>query len=160
MQIVKNTVVSLHYKMFDADNNLIDQTEEPMSYLHGGYDGIFPLVEETLQGKSVGDTINVTMEPEDAFGDMEPSLIRSEDIGVFPPDVELEVGMMFEADDPDSGEVMVFRVTNIADGQVIVDGNHPLAGQTIRFEATVETVREALAEEIEHGHTHDGHSHH
>ena len=160
MQIVKNTVVSLHYKMFDADNNLIDQTEEPMSYLHGGYDGIFPLVEETLQGKSVGDTINVTMEPEDAFGDMEPSLIRSEDIGVFPPDVELEVGMMFEADDPDSGEVMVFRVTNIADGQVIVDGNHPLAGQTIRFEATVETVREAHAEEIEHGHTHDGHSHH
>lgn len=160
MQIVKNTVVSLHYKMFDADNNLIDQTEEPMSYLHGGYDGIFPLVEETLQGKSVGDTVSVTMEPEDAFGDMEPSLIRSEDIGVFPPDVELEVGMMFEADDPDSGEVLVFRVTNIADGQVIVDGNHPLAGQTIRFEATVEAVREAQAEEIEHGHTHDGHSHH
>lgn len=78
MQIIKNTVVSLHYKMYDADNQLIDQTqpEEPMTYLHGGYDGIFPLVEEQLQGKQVGDQIDVTMQAEEAFGDHEPELVR------------------------------------------------------------------------------------
>ncbi len=162
MQIIKNTVVSLHYKMFDADNQLIDQTqpEEPMTYLHGGYDGIFPLVEEQLQGKQVGDQIDVTMQAEDAFGDHEPELVRQEPIDVFPEDIELEVGMMFEADDPETGDVIVFRITDITNGQVTVDGNHPLAGQTLRFEATVASVREATAEEIDHGHVHDGHHHH
>ena len=162
MQIIKNTVVSLHYKMYDADNQLIDQTqpEEPMTYLHGGYDGIFPLVEEQLQGKQVGDQIDVTMQAEEAFGDHEPELVRQELIDVFPEDIELEVGMMFEADDPETGDVIVFRVTDITDGQVTVDGNHPLAGQTLRFEATVASVREATAEEIDHGHVHDGHHHH
>lgn len=67
---------------------------------------------------------------------------------------------MFEADDPETGDVIVFRVTDITDGQVTVDGNHPLAGQTLRFEATVASVREATAEEIDHGHVHDGHHHH
>ena len=162
MQIIKNTVVSLHYKMYDADNQLIDQTqpEEPMTYLHGGYDGIFPLVEEQLQGKQVGDQIDVTMQAEEAFGDHEPELVRQEPIDVFPEDIELEVGMMFEADDPETGDVIVFRVTDITDGQVTVGGNHPLAGQTLRFEATVASVREATAEEIDHGHVHDGHHHH
>lgn len=162
MQIIKNTVVSLHYKMYDADNQLIDQTqpEEPMTYLHGGYDGIFPLVEEQLQGKQVGDQIDVTMQAEEAFGDYESELVRQEPIDVFPEDIELEVGMMFEADDPETGDVIVFRVTDITDGQVTVDGNHPLAGQTLRFEATVASVREATAEEIDHGHVHDGHHHH
>lgn len=160
MQIAKNSVVSLNYEMYDADNNLLDQTDEPISYLHGGYDGIFPLVEEALHGKSVGDSIDIKMDPDNAFGEPDEELVRVEDADVFPPDVELEVGMMFEADDPETGDVIVFRVTDITDGQVTVDGNHPLAGQTLRFEATVASVREATAEEIDHGHVHDGHHHH
>ncbi|WP_024301555.1 peptidylprolyl isomerase [Pseudogulbenkiania sp. MAI-1] len=158
MQIAKNTVVTLHYEMFDADNTLLDKTEEPISYLHGGYDGIFPLVEEALQGKAVGDSIDVKMEPDDAFGEPEEELVRVEPLDVFPADVE--VGMMFEADDPETGDVLLFRVTDIADGKAVVDANHPLAGLTIRFVAKVVDVRAASADEISHGHAHGEHGHH
>ena len=157
MSIKKNSVVTLHYEMFNAEDQLIDKTEQPIAYLHGGYDGIFPLVEEALHEKNVGDVVEVVMQPEDAFGEHEPELIRIEPVDAFP--VEVEVGMMFEADMPD-GDVVVFRVTDVADGKAVVDGNHPLAGMKIRFKATVESVRDATAEEIEHGHVHGPHGHH
>ncbi|WP_293764060.1 peptidylprolyl isomerase [uncultured Aquitalea sp.] len=158
MQIAKDTVVTLHYEMFDADNKLLDKTEEPISYLHGGYDGIFPLVEEALQGKAVGESVDVKMTSDDAFGDPEEELIRVEPLDVFPADVE--VGMMFEADDPETGDVLLFRVTDIADGKAVVDANHPLAGLNIRFVAKVVEVRAATADEITHGHAHGEHGHH
>lgn len=158
MSIQKNTVVTLHYEMFNADNELIDKTVEPIAYLHGGYDGIFPLVEEALHEKNVGDVVDVTMNPDDAFGEQEPELVRIEDASVFP--VEVEAGMMFEADDPETGGVIIYRVTDVADGKVVVDGNHPLAGMKIRFKATVESIREATADEIAHGHAHGAHGHH
>ena len=160
MQIAKNTVVSLNYEMYDADNNLIDKTEEPISYLHGGYDGIFPLVEEALHGKSAGDNIDVKLDPDNAFGEPDESLVRVEDLSVFPDDVEIDVGTMFEADDPETGDVVVFRVTDISEGKVVVDGNHPLAGHTIRFVATVAEVRPASQEELDHGHAHGAGGHH
>jgi len=160
MEIVKNTVVSLQYEMFDEDGALLDQTQsdEPMVYLHGGYDGIFPLVEEALQGKKLGDKIDVAMEPDDAFGEREEDLVRVEPQDVFPE--EIEVGMMFEADDPETEDVMLFTVTEIADGKVTVDGNHPLAGKSIRFKATVSAVRAASKEELSHGHVHGPEGHH
>ena len=158
MNIDKNSVVTLHYEMYDANDQLIDKTEEPIAYLHGGYDGIFPLVEEALHGKAVGDEVDVTLAPDDAFGEQEPELIRIEPVDIFP--VEVEVGMMFEADDPETGDVMVYRVTDVADGKAVVDGNHPLAGMKIRFKAKVAEIRAALAEEIEHGHVHGAHGHH
>lgn len=157
MSIKKNSVVQLHYEMYNADNQLIDKTEEPIAYLHGGYDGIFPLVEEALHGKAVGDVVDVTLQPDDAFGEPDTELVRIELLDAFP--VEVEVGMMFEADTPD-GDTVVFRVTDIADGKVVVDGNHPLAGMKIRFKATVDAVRDATAEEIAHGHVHGPHGHH
>lgn len=158
MAIAKNSVVTLHYEMFDANNQLLDKTEEPIAYLHGGYDGIFPLVEEALHGKAVGDVVEVALSPDDAFGEQDPELVRIEDVNVFP--VEVEVGMMFEADDPETGDVMIYRVTDVADGKAVVDGNHPLAGMKILFKATVTEVREASAEEIAHGHVHGPHGHH
>ena len=100
--------------MFDTDNQLLDKTEEPIVYLHGGYDGIFPLVEEALHGKEVGDTVDVVLSPDDAFGEHDPELVRVEDVSVFP--VEVEAGMMFEADDPATGDVIIYRVTDVADG--------------------------------------------
>ena len=157
MSIKKNSVVTLHYEMFNAEDQLIDKTEQPIAYLHGGYDGIFPLVEEALHEKNVGDVVEVVMQPEDAFGEHEPELIRIEPVDAFP--VEVEVGMMFETDMPD-GDVVVFRVTDVADGKAVVDGNHPLAGMKIRFKATVDSVRDATAEEIEHGHVHGPQGHH
>ncbi|MBV8659790.1 MAG: peptidylprolyl isomerase [Burkholderiales bacterium] len=160
MEIVKNSVVSLQYEMLDSAGEVLDKTQadEPMVYLHGGYDGIFPVVEEALHAKKVGDTIDVTMEPDDAFGEYDAELVRMEPLDVFPE--EVEVGMMFEADDPETGDVMLFTVTEIADGKVVVDGNHPLAGKRIRFKATVADIRAASAEELSHGHVHGPHGHH
>lgn len=158
MAIQKNSVVTLHYEMFDADDQLLDKTEQPIAYLHGGYDGIFPLVEEALHGKETGDVIDIVLQPDDAFGEQDPGLVRIEDADVFP--VEVEVGMMFEADDPETGDVWVYRVTDVADGKAVVDGNHPLAGMKIRFKATVDSVRDASEEEIAHGHVHGEHGHH
>lgn len=106
MAIAKNSVVSLHYEMYDANNQLLDKTEEPIAYLHGGYDGIFPLVEEALHGKDAGDTVDVALSSDDAFGEQDSELVRIEDAGAFP--VEVEVGMMFEADDPETGDVVVY----------------------------------------------------
>lgn len=157
MPIQKNDVVSLQYEMFDANNQLLDKTEEDIVYLHGGYDGIFPLVEEALHGKNVDDVVDVTLEPDDAFGEQDENLIRIEDLEAFP--VEVEVGMMFEADD-EFGDSLVYRVTEIADGKAVVDGNHPLSGMRLRFKATVKDIRPATKEEIEHGHAHGEHGHH
>ncbi|WP_018150429.1 FKBP-type peptidyl-prolyl cis-trans isomerase [Leeia oryzae] len=159
MQIKKDSVVALNYEMFDAQNELLDKSETPMVYLHGGYDGIFPQVEEALHGKTVGDVVDVVMEPEFAFGEYDDSLIRNEPLDLFPKDIE--VGMMFEADDDETGELMVFTVSAIEGGQVVLDGNHPLAGKTLRFKGTVAEVREATQDELDHGHAHDpNHDHH
>ncbi len=159
MSISKNSVVTLHYEMYDANDQLLDKTEEPISYLHGGYDGIFPLVEEALHEKNAGDVVDIVLAPDDAFGEQDPELIRIEQASVFP--VEVQAGMMFEADDPETGDTLIYRVTDVADGKVVVDGNHPLAGMKIRFKATVDSVREASTEEVAHGHVHgpDGHHH-
>lgn len=158
MQITKNTAVSLNYTMFDAEGKVIDKNHDPIVYLHGGYDNILPAVEAGLEGKQAGDTVSVTMEPDDAFGHFDAELIHEEDIGLFPPDIE--VGMMFETRNPETDESMQFRVTEIDAGIVTVDGNHPLAGMTIRFDAVVLEVRNASEEEIAHGHVHGEHGHH
>lgn len=159
MQIAKNTVVSLSYEMFDGEGKVLDQTaDEPMVYLHGGYDGIFPLVEEKLQGKSVGDVVDIDLVAEDAFGEHDEDLVRVEPKNVFPE--EVKVGMMFETDDPETGEIILFTVTRMDGDEVTIDGNHPLAGQTIRFRCTVTEVRAATTEELSHGHVHGPHGHH
>lgn len=159
-EIVKNAVVTLNYTVRDSDGNMIDEGEQPLVYLHGGYDGIFPALEEALHGKSVGDTFRVKLQPEDAFGDYDEELVLVEDLSQFPDNVE--VGMSFERVTDDGDEDMVYRITDIAEGKVVVDGNHPLAGVALIFDGTVAAVREASAEEISHGHVHGpgGHHHH
>jgi len=159
MQIAKNTVVTLTYELLDADGQLIESSETPVEYLHGGYDGIFPRVEQALSGKDVGEQCEVRLEPEDAFGDYDAELVRMEPRDKFPGN--LEVGMRFEGRGEDSGEMLIYTVTDIAVDKVVVDGNHPLAGQTLNFACKVTAVRAATAEELEHGHVHgDGDHHH
>ena len=157
MKIAQNTVISLNYSMFDKDNQLIDKNVEPIVYLHGGYDNILPPVEKALEGHAIGDTVKVSMKAEEAFGEIDEQLVREEDVGLVPPDIE--VGMMFETHDPETGEARHFRITHIDAGKVTVDGNHPLAGMALRFEATVLEVRAASEEEIAHGHVHGAHGH-
>ena len=158
MQITKDTVVSLTYEMTDGDGNTIEKAGEPIEYLHGGYDGIFPLVEKALAGKSVGETCKVRLEPDDAFGDYDAELVHLEASDKFPENVK--VGMQFEGRGTESGQALVYTVTDIADGKVVVDGNHPLAGKTLNFNCTVTGVRKATKEELSHGHVHGAHGHH
>ena len=161
MKIAKDSVVSLNYELFDSTGELLEKVEEQISYLHGGYDGIFPLVEEALHGKSVGDNISVTMQPDDAFGEYDHSLVEVESRSSFPK--EVAVGMQFEGapEASDDEDFILFTVVDVTDDEVTVDGNHPLAGKTLTFNCTVTGVRPATAEELEHGHVHEpgGHIH-
>ncbi len=158
MQIAKDTVVSLEYELFDAAGTLIEKTQSPIIYLHGGYDGIFPMVESALQGKEAGETCQVRLEPDDAFGDYQADRVRIEPRKQFPEDVK--VGMQFEGASEGSDKYQLYTVTEIADDKVVVDGNHPLAGQTLVFSCTVVEVRAATEEELHHGHVHGAGGHH
>jgi FKBP-type peptidyl-prolyl cis-trans isomerase SlyD len=158
MNVAHNTVVSLSYELYDADGTLIEKAQDPLVYLHGGYSGIFPLVEKALEGKAVGETCNVRLTPADAFGEYDAELVRVEARDKFP--AEVDVGMQFQGESGKQGEVIVYTVTDIADGKVVVDGNHPLAGQTLNFECTIAEVRAATQEELSHGHVHGAHGHH
>lgn len=156
MNIFANTVVSLTFKLFDMQSVLIEETPEPIAYLHGGYSGIFPRIEEALNFKNVGDTVSVTLEPVDAFGEYDAKLIRLEPVDTLPADVSVGGYLVAE----DNGEERVWRVTSIADGKAVLDGNHELAGQRLRFDCTVVDIRAATQEEIQHGHVHGSHGHH
>jgi FKBP-type peptidyl-prolyl cis-trans isomerase SlyD len=161
MKIAKDTVVTVNYKLSDAQNNLIEDGAQPMVYLHGGYENTLPKIEEELDGKDTGYASVIQIEPEDAFGDYDPALVKVEARNRLPE--PLEVGMQFEgmaeSGAPDD-EPMIFTVTDIADDKVVLDGNHPLAGMALRFELSVIDVRPATAEEITHGHVHGAHGHH
>jgi len=161
MKIAKDTVVSLSYELVDMSGGaILEKSSDPISYVHGGYDGIFPTVEEELQGKNVGDKVSVTMQPDDAFGEYEHELVRVEPRDLFPKDIE--VGMQLEggAEGDDDEDYMLFTVTEITDKEVTVDGNHPLAGKTLTFNATVTGVRVATKDELNHGHVHGAGGHH
>jgi FKBP-type peptidyl-prolyl cis-trans isomerase SlyD len=154
MQVAKNTVVTLDYSVADPDGELVDAGQEPLVYLHGGYDDIFPMIEEAVQGKKIGESVVVKMQPDDAFGEYDAELVQMEPRSAFPK--ELEVGMQFEGvpEGSDDDDILIYRVTEIADDKVMLDGNHPLAGMALVFTCTVTAVRLASAEEIEHGHFH------
>lgn len=161
MQVSKNTVVTLDYNVTDPDGTVVDEGRDALIYLHGGYDDIFPKIEEALQDKKVGETVTVKLQPDDAFGEYDAELVQIEPRKDFPK--ELEVGMQFEGapQGADEDEFVIYRVTDIADDKVVLDGNHPLAGIALVFTCTVTAVRPASEEEIEHGHVHglDGDEH-
>jgi FKBP-type peptidyl-prolyl cis-trans isomerase SlyD len=168
MKIEKNTVVSLIYRLSDAQGNLIEESADPMIYLHGGYAGTFPKIEELLEGQEIGFETNVQLEPHDAFGDYDAELLRIEQRDRFPE--PLEIGMQFEgvpspddeedgaefiaADDEDE-ETLIYTITDLAEDRVILDANHPLAGMALRFWIQVTEIRLASSEEVENGRAED-----
>jgi FKBP-type peptidyl-prolyl cis-trans isomerase SlyD len=158
MNIVKDTIVTLNYEVFDLEGNSLEKSDEPVSYLHGGYDGIFPTVEQALDGKAVGDTIELRLEPADAFGDYDENLIRVEPREMFPENIE--PGMQFVGAPVGLEEEVLYTVTDVAEEKVVVDGNHPLAGESVRFTCEVTQVRKAEPGEVAHGHAHGAHGHH
>lgn len=161
MQIGPNTVVTINYQVTDPDGELVDAGERPIVYLHGGYDDIFPKIEEALQGKRAGDAVQVKLQPDEAFGEYDADLVQIEPRSSFP--AEIQVGMQFEGAPPgaDEDDFVIYRVTDIIDDKVMLDGNHPLAGMALVFSCTVSDVRAATDDEVAHGHVHGagGHTH-
>jgi FKBP-type peptidyl-prolyl cis-trans isomerase SlyD len=158
MQIDQDTVVTLAYQVADSDGNLIDAGERPLIYLHGGYGGIFEKIEEELAGQSVGFRKDIRLHPEEAFGEYDAELVMIEPRELFPDTIE--VGMQFERATENGDDEMLYTITDIAEGKVVVDGNHPLAGIALVFSCTVSDVRAATQEEIAHGHVHGEGGHH
>jgi len=153
MRIEDGAVVRLAYELKNADGEVLEDPDSQMEYLHGGYGGIFPKVEEALRGREIGAELAITLEPEDAFGEYDAELLRVEPRARFPDSIE--VGMQFEGvPDDEEQEALIYRVTSIADGKVVLDGNHDLAGERLWFKCRVVDIRKATAEEIEHGHVH------
>jgi len=159
MQAEKNKVVTIDYTLTDTDGNLIDESKDgQFAYLHGA-DNIIPGLEKGLEGKQAGDSVQVTIDPGEAYGEVDPTKIQKAPRDMFPPDVEIRPGMQFHAQTPDGQDVMV-TVKAVEEDFVVIDGNHPLAGVTLNFEVTVRDVRDATAEEIEHRHVHGPGGHH
>jgi FKBP-type peptidyl-prolyl cis-trans isomerase SlyD len=156
MQIAKNTVVSLRYRLFDEADTLLEDAQQ-IDYLHGGFQQIFEAVEAALEGKGVGDAVLVDLAADHAFGAVDPALTRSEPRDRFPP--EVKVGMQFEGAAPDGRHSAIYRVVSVDADTVTVDGNHPLAGRALRFDCTVLGVRKASRDEMTHGHAHGAHGH-
>ena len=139
----RNTVVALKLTMYDAQGVLLHEPTEQHTYLHGGYGGLPGALEQALEGRNAGETVQVQLEPEQAFGEYDADLLRVEPAERYGEG--LEVGMEIEEDS------VFYTVTDVAAGKVVLDGNHPLAGMALRFHIEIITVRDARREEIERG---------
>ena len=161
MTIKENSAVSFHYTLTDDAGQEIDSSagKDPLAYLHGT-GNIIPGLENALEGKAVGDQLNVAVTAEEGYGPVQQELIQDVPRTAFQGVESIEIGMQFEAQTGQGGAVPV-TVTAVTDETVTVDGNHPLAGKNLNFDVTIEDVRDATAEELEHGHVHGvgGHQH-
>ena len=157
MKIAQDTVVTMQYKVTNAQGMLLDKAQEPTSYLHGGYDNTFPKIEAALEGQEVGFATTLKLTPADAFGERDESLVQTIPKSEFPPGVK--VGGQLRGRTPDWRE-QLFNVLKIKGNQVILDGNHPWAGQHLTLSLKVTEVRAASAEEVTHRHAHGAHGHH
>jgi FKBP-type peptidyl-prolyl cis-trans isomerase SlyD len=157
MKITQNTVVTITFRATDAQGKLLEDGKEPRAYLHGGYNNTLPGIEKALEGQEKGFAATLVLPPEDAFGVRDESLVTSIAKKDFPPGVK--VGGQLQGVD-DQGREQVFTVMKIKGNTVLLDGNHPLAGEVLHFAVKVVDVQPASAEEVAHGHAHGAHGHH
>ena len=160
MQIAENAVVAIDYTLRNDEGEILDSSEgaQPLAYLHG-VGNIIPGLEQALVGKSAGDELEVSIEPEDAYGEYSVELVATLSRSMFEGVDELQVGMQFHASAPDGG-MQVVTIRDLDGDEVTVDGNHPLAGQRLHFKVKVVSVRAATSEELDHGHVHGEGGHH
>lgn len=153
MPVNKNSVVSFAYTLTDDGGQVIDSatTQEPLVYLHG-HSQLIAGMENALGGRDEGDQFSVSLPPEEAYGVYDQSLAGAVPIAAFEGVDQVAVGMQFQMEFP--GGVRVVTVTDVDEGFVTVDGNHPLAGETLHFDIEVVSIRAATQDEIEHGHAH------
>ncbi len=159
MQVQKNKVVAIDYKLTDAKGAMIDSSADhgPLTYIQG-IGNLIPGLEKELEGKKAGDNLKVTIAAKDGYGERNDSLCQVVPRSQFESTEGLEVGMQFEVE-TEQGELVV-SVTKIEGDNVTVDGNHPLAGVELHFDVTIKSIRDASAEEIAHGHVHGEGGHH
>jgi FKBP-type peptidyl-prolyl cis-trans isomerase SlyD len=161
MQIANNKVVSIHYKLTNDDGDILDSSEgqEPLAYLHG-LGNIIPGLESALIGRAVGDKFSVTVAPADGYGERDNEMVQSVPKSSFQGVDQIVPGMQFQAQSPEGMQLVT--VIDVDGDEVILDGNHPMAGITLTFDVEVTEIRDATAEELEHGHVHGpgGHHHH
>ena len=148
MKISRNHVVTLQYQVSDRDGEVVDPGQEPLTYLHGGYGGLFDALEVALQGKAVGDEFSIELTAEQAFGEYDEELVSVEQRDAFPPNVQVGTSVELDAED---GETLLFKITHIDGDNVTINGNHPLCGLDLVFTGTVVAVRPATAKEIARG---------
>lgn len=159
MQIGQRTVASFHYTLTNDSGQVIDSSadREPLTYLHGA-GNIVPGLEKEMDGRKAGDVFNVVVAPEEGYGMPNPMMIQVVPKDAFQGVDTLEVGMEFQAQTPQGP--MSVAIAKIDGEEVTVDGNHPLAGQTLHFAIEVTDVRDASLEELSHGHVHGVGGHH
>lgn len=160
MKVAKNTVVALDYTLTDDAGQILDQSRQgEFIYLHGAHN-IIPGLENALTGKTIGDRLDVIVSPQEGYGERNMELTQVVPIDMFESVEEVTVGQQFHAQ-AGNGQPILVTVIAVDEGNVTIDGNHPLAGKQLHFDVTVVNVREASQEEIDHGHVHmPGHSHH
>ena len=161
MKITKDKVVGFDYKLTDSDGQVLDTSEgrQPLYYLHGA-GNLIPGLESSLEGKSAGDQLQVTVEPSDGYGERNEALRQDVPRERFQGIDDLQLGMQFRVP-TDNGGNLVVTVVEIDDDVVTLDGHHTLAGVTLNFDVTVREVRDATDDELAHSHVHGpgGHEH-
>lgn len=164
MELKNELVGIIHYTLRNDEGETLDSSagEAPLEYLHG-FQNIVPGLEAELSGKKVGDSFKVSVEPEQGYGELDPSLVQELPKDMFQGVESIEVGMEFHAETQHG--LQIVEVVEVEEETVTIDGNHPLAGQTLNFEIEVVGIREATTDELEHGHVHSdegegcGHDH-
>ena len=159
MEISNSKVVSIHYTLTNSDGDVLDTSRngEPLAYLHGA-GNIIPGLESALTGKRAGDRLQVSVAPDQGYGAHDPAMVQRVPRAAFQGIDTIEPGMQFHAETAEGLQTVV--VIEVDDDSVVVDGNHPMAGQTLNFDVEIATVREASAAELDHGHVHGAGGHH
>jgi len=148
MKISRNHVVTLKYQVTDRDGEVVDDGQDHLVYLHGGYGGLFDALEVALQGKSEGEAFSVALTSDEAFGEYDDELVSVEPRDAFPPNIQVGTSVELDAED---GETLLFKITHIDGDNVTINGNHPLCGLDLVFSGTVVAVRPATTKEIARG---------
>lgn len=159
MVISADKVVLFHYTLTDEEGEVLDSSEGqgPLAYIHG-VGNIIPGLENAMAGKAVGDSFSVTVSPEEGYGLRDEELIQAVPKNAFEGVDEIEPGMQFHAEGPEGMQLVT--VIEVLDDEVILDGNHPMAGMVLNFAVEVTDIRDATAEELDHGHVHGPGGHH
>ena len=159
MPIAQNSVVTIHYTLKDDAGEVIDSSREgdPIAYLHG-HGNLVPGLERELEGKNSGDKINVSVSPEQGYGEYDKQLVQQVPRRALQGIANVKVGMRLQAQTPQGPRAVV--VTRLVGDMVTIDGNHPLAGKNLNFDVEITDVREATEEELSHGHVHGAGGHH